>query len=135
MVRATMTVTFLDKTAELLQKIESRQARIGIVGMGYVGLPLALLFSEERFRITGFDIDSRKVDTLNQGGSYIVRIPGTEIQMARQSGFTATADYGQITQMDVVIICVPTPLDEYHEPDLSYITGTVKAIAPHLRQG
>src|SRR5580698_3274627 len=116
-------------------RIENRNARIGIVGMGYVGLPLALLFSEERFVITGFDVDPRKVQTLNQGGSYIVRIPGTEIASARKNGFSATADYGQIAEMDVVIICVPTPLDEYHEPDLSYITGTVKAIAPHLKEG
>ncbi|MGD0367489.1 MAG: nucleotide sugar dehydrogenase [Acidobacteriaceae bacterium] len=130
-----MTVTSLDKTAELLQKIESRQARIGIVGMGYVGLPLALLFSDARFRVTGFDIDSRKVDTLNRGGSYIVRIPGTEIQLARESGFTATADYAQIAAMDVIIICVPTPLNEYHEPDLSYVTGTVSSIAPHVHDG
>jgi UDP-N-acetyl-D-glucosamine dehydrogenase len=127
-------LTSLDKTLELRQRIETRKARIGIVGMGYVGLPLALLFSEERFRVTGFDIDSRKVDKLNQGGSYIVRIPATEIQMAQQSGFTATADYGQIAQMDVVIICVPTPLNEYHEPDLSYVTGTVRSIAPHLHE-
>jgi UDP-N-acetyl-D-glucosamine dehydrogenase len=130
-----MTVTSPEKTAELLQKIDNRQARIGIVGMGYVGLPLALLFSEARFRITGFDIDARKVDTLNKGGSYIVRIPGTEIQLARESGFTATADYAQIDAMDVVIICVPTPLNEYHEPDLSYVTGTVSSIAPHLHDG
>ncbi len=103
--------------------------------MGYVGLPLGLLFSEERFAITGFDIDSSKVATLNRGGSYIVRISEAEIQSAQKNGFTATTDYGLIAQMDVVIICVPTPLDEYHEPDLSYITGTVKAIAPHLREG
>lgn len=135
MVRAMMTVTSLEKTTEILQKIESRQARIGIVGMGYVGLPLALLFSEARFRVTGFDIDSRKVDTLNQGGSYIVRIPGTEIQRARESGFRATSDYAQIAAMDVVIICVPTPLNEYHEPDLSYVTGTVSGIAPHVHDG
>jgi UDP-N-acetyl-D-glucosamine dehydrogenase len=129
-----MSIPLLDRTAEIKHKIETREARIGIVGMGYVGLPLALLFSEERFSITGFDIDSSKVATLNRGGSYIVRISGAEIQSAQKSGFTATADYGLIAQMDVVIICVPTPLDEYHEPDLSYITGTVKAIAPHLKQ-
>jgi UDP-N-acetyl-D-glucosamine dehydrogenase len=130
-----MTIPLLDRTAEVKQKIETRKARIGIVGMGYVGLPLALLFSEERFSITGFDIDASKVATLNRGGSYIVRIPEAEIQSAQKHGFTVTADYGLIAQMDVVIICVPTPLDEYHEPDLSYITGTVKAIAPHLKEG
>jgi UDP-N-acetyl-D-glucosamine dehydrogenase len=128
-------MTSADRTAAILQKIDNRQARIGIVGMGYVGLPLALLFSEARFRVTGFDIDSRKVDTLNQSGSYIVRIPGKEIQLARESGFCATTDYAQIAAMDVVIICVPTPLDEYHAPDLSYVTGTVKSIAPHVHDG
>ena len=127
--------TSADRTASLLQKIENCQARIGIVGMGYVGLPLALLFSEARFRVTGFDIDSRKVDALNQGGSYIVRIPSTEIQLARESGFCATADYAQVAAMDVVIICVPTPLNEHHEPDLSYVAGTVKSIAPHVHDG
>ena len=130
-----MSMTSVDQTTELLQRIQSRQARIGIVGMGYVGLPLALLFSEQRFRVTGFDIDPRKVTTLNHGGTYIVRIPETEIQLAREKGFTATADYSQIAQMDVVIICVPTPLNEYHEPDLSYVTGTVKSIAPHVHEG
>jgi UDP-N-acetyl-D-glucosamine dehydrogenase len=120
---------------KIKQGIEAREARIGIVGMGYVGLPLALLFSEERFAITGFDIDARKVETLNGGGSYIVRIHGAEIQSAQKNGFQATSDYSRIQQMDVVIICVPTPLNEHHEPDLSFITGTVKAMAPYLRQG
>ena len=130
-----MTVVAVDGLHKIIQKIESREARIGIVGMGYVGLPLALLFSEERFAITGFDIDAHKVDTLNRGGSYIVRIPDTDIQLAQKNGFQATADYSGIGKMDVVIICVPTPLNEHHEPDLSFITGTVKAMAPHLRQG
>jgi UDP-N-acetyl-D-glucosamine dehydrogenase len=122
------------KIAETLRSIESRQAKIGIVGMGYVGLPLALLFSEERFAITGFDIDPGKVDTLNRGQSYIVRISPAEIQSAQKNGFSATTDYSLIAQMDVVIICVPTPLTEYHEPDLSFVTGTVRSIAVHLRE-
>jgi UDP-N-acetyl-D-glucosamine dehydrogenase len=120
---------------ELQKKVETRQARIGIVGMGYVGLPLALLFSGERFRVTGFDIDERKVKTLNNGGSYIVRILPDAIQDAQKSGFHATSDYSEIANMDAIIICVPTPLNEYHEPDLSYVTGTVESIAPHLREG
>ncbi len=127
--------TATDRTYFLIEKIEKRQANIGIVGMGYVGLPLALLFSEERFRVTGFDIDGRKVDTLNEGGSYIVRIPSTEIQLARESGFRATVNYSQVAAMDVVIICVPTPLNEHHEPDLSYVTGTVRSIAPYVHEG
>ncbi len=121
--------------AELKQRIESRRARIGIVGMGYVGLPLALLFSDEKFRVTGFDIAEDKVSTLNTGGSYIVRILPDEIQKAQKSGFSATSDYSEIENMDAVIICVPTPLDEYHEPDLSYVTGTVKSLAPHIQDG
>jgi len=129
-------VTTTPSTAtELKSRIESRQARIGIIGMGYVGLPLALLFSEQRFAVTGFDIDRQKVETLNAGGSYIIRIPGTEVQEAQRNGFCATADYSEIAQMDVVIICVPTPLNEYHEPDLSYITGTLRAMAPYVWQG
>src|SRR3974390_50731 len=120
---------------ELKQRIESREARIGIVGMGYVGLPLALLFSAERFRITGFDIAASKVETLNSGGSYIVRILPEHILEAQRSGFRATSDYSEVANMDAVIICVPTPLNEYHEPDLSYVTGTVKSIAPYVREG
>jgi UDP-N-acetyl-D-glucosamine dehydrogenase len=123
------------EAAQFVQKVENRSARIGIIGMGYVGLPLALLFSEERFAVTGFDVDEKKVTALNSGGSYIVRIPGTEIQAAQQHGFHATADYSAIASVDIVIICVPTPLNEYHEPDLSYIRETAKAIAPHLREG
>jgi UDP-N-acetyl-D-glucosamine dehydrogenase len=116
-------------------KIKQRQARIGIIGLGYVGLPLALLYSEQKFRVTGFDVDARKVDTIAKGGSYIFRIAAEEIQAAKAHGFSATADYSQIAEMDAIIICVPTPLNEYHEPDLSFITGTTHSIAPHLRAG
>ena len=121
--------------SELKTKIEQRQARIAVIGMGYVGLPLALLYSEQGFRVTGFDIDERKVSTLNAGGSYIFRITVPEIQRARSQGLSATSDYSQLRQMDAVIICVPTPLNEYHEPDLSYITGTAESIAPNLQPG
>jgi UDP-N-acetyl-D-glucosamine dehydrogenase len=130
-----MTTKAMISLTDLKKKVESRQARIGIVGMGYVGLPLALLFSEERFAVTGFDIEERKVSTLNAGGSYIVRILPASIQQAQKSGFHATTNYAEIAQMDAIIICVPTPLNEYHEPDLSYVTGTVESIAPHLREG
>src|SRR5262245_7787653 len=119
----------------LAEKIEERTAKIGVIGLGYVGLPLALLFSEQKFRITGFDIDQRKVDTLSKGGSYMVRIPETDIQAAQEQGFSATTDYAQISNMDAVIICVPTPLTEHHEPDLSFIQHTAEAVAPHLRAG
>jgi UDP-N-acetyl-D-glucosamine dehydrogenase len=130
-----MTIATESQIAAFRQKIDTREARIGIVGMGYVGLPLALLFSDRRFRVTGFDIEAAKVNTLNAGGSYIVRILPSEIQAAQKAGFRATADYSEIAQMDAVIICVPTPLNEHHEPDLSYVTGTVQSIAPHIHDG
>ena len=103
----------------LKSRIDSHTARVGIIGLGYVGLPLALLYSEQKFPVTGFDIDQNKVETLNKGGSYIFRILADEIQSARGRGFGATSDFTRIGQMDAVIICVPTPLNEYHEPDFS----------------
>ena len=119
---------------QLKRKMETREARIGIVGMGYVGLPLALLFSGERFRVTGFDIAADKVAKLNAGGSYIVRILAESIQEAQKAGFRATSEYSAIAGMDAVIICVPTPLDEHHEPDLSYVRQTVESISPYVRE-
>jgi len=119
----------------LTTKLENRTAKIGVIGLGYVGLPLVLLFSEQDFRVTGFDVDAKKVDIIKRGGSYIVRIPETEIQAAKAKGFTATADYSQIANMDAIIICVPTPLDDHHEPDLSFIEATAEAIVPYLRAG
>jgi UDP-N-acetyl-D-glucosamine dehydrogenase len=116
-------------------KVDARTARIGIVGLGYVGLPLVLLFSEQKFGITGFDIDTSKVESLNTGRSYIVRILPEEINAARGSGFKATTDYAKIADMDAVIICVPTPLNEYREPDMSYIVNTAEAIAPYVHSG
>jgi UDP-N-acetyl-D-glucosamine dehydrogenase len=132
-----MTIQSMPATlfSELKSKIEQKQARVAVIGLGYVGLPLALLYTEEKFSVTGFDIDARKVSTLDQGGSYIFRIPATEIQAAKKKGFSATAEYSRLTEMDAIIICVPTPLNEYHEPDLSFITDTAKSIAPHLRPG
>ena len=122
------TQLFLDKT-------NSRELRVGIIGLGYVGLPLTLLFSEQKFRVTGFDVDEHKVDTLMAGGSYIYRILPEDIAAARASGFSATSDYSHLSEVDAVIICVPTPLNEHHEPDLSYIENTGHAIAPNLRPG
>jgi UDP-N-acetyl-D-glucosamine dehydrogenase len=121
--------------AQLKSNIQQRKARVGIIGLGYVGLPLALLFSDQKFPVTGFDIDQRKVDALAKGESYIYRIAAEEIRAAKANGFTATSDYSRIVEMDAVIICVPTPLNQYHEPDLSFITDTTHAIAPHLQAG
>src|SRR5438105_10532604 len=111
------------------QRTKSRELRVGVIGLGYVGLPLTLLFSEQKFRVTGFDVDRQKIATLNAGGSYIYRIFPEEIVAARSSGFTATTDYAQLSELDAIIICVPTPLSEHHEPDLSYIENTARAIA------
>lgn len=120
---------------ESIAKLQSRTAKVGVIGLGYVGLPIALLFTEEGFRVTGFDIDSTKVDMLTSLRSYICRIPQTEIAVARDRGFQATTDFTGISGMDAIVICVPTPLTGYREPDLSYVTETVKSIAPHLRAG
>src|SRR5215510_758939 len=120
---------------DLRARIEARTAKVGIVGMGYLGLPFALLFSERQFPVTGFDIDPNKVNALNSGKSYIYGIRETEIDTARNKNFAATGDYSRAAEMDAIIICVPTPLDEYREPDLSYIRATAEAIAPHLQAG
>lgn len=120
---------------ELERKIQLHQARIGIVGMGYVGLPLALLFGAEGFTVTGFDIDDQKIAKLDAGDSYIARISPAEIRTARTHGFSATADYSHLRDMDAVIICVPTPLGEFREPDLRYIIATAENIALYLRPG
>jgi UDP-N-acetyl-D-glucosamine dehydrogenase len=120
---------------EAIAKFKSKTASVGVIGLGYVGLPLALLFSEEGFRVTGFDIDSTKIDMLASSRSYICRIPETEIALARDRGFLATTDFTCISKMDAIVICEQTPLSEYHEPDLSFVTETVKSIAPHLQAG
>ncbi len=122
-------------TQEWLNHVQSRTTRIGIIGLGYVGLPLALLFSEERFRVTGFDIDPYKVERLNAGESYIHRIEAGHIQAAHDAGFSATADFSRICEMDAVLICVPTPLHEDHTPDISYVVSTMETISPHIHSG
>src|SRR5947209_7167658 len=104
---AVSTGTALD---EWLTAVDHRTARVGIIGLGYVGLPLTLLFSEEKFRVTGFDIDAQKVATLNAGSSYIHRIEPDHIEAAKRSGFRATSDFAEIARMDAILICVPTPL-------------------------
>ena len=121
--------------SQLKTKIETREAKVGIIGLGYVGLPLSLLYVGQGFSVTGFDIDQRKVDALTEGKSYIYRIAAEEIQEARAKSLLATSQFCQMAEMDAIIICVPTPLNEYQEPDTSFITNTAHAIAPHLRAG
>lgn len=118
-----------------LQNISTRSARVGVIGLGYVGLPLTLLYVGEGFPVTGFDIDPQKVDALAAGKSYIYRIAAEEIQEARSKRFEPTSDFSQLSRMAAIIICVPTPLNEHHEPDLSFISNTAHAIGPHLRAG
>ena len=117
------------------QRLEQRTLTVGVIGLGYVGLPLALLFSEERFRVLGFDVDTNKVEKLNAGQSYIYRIEPEHIQAAQQHGLRATGNFAEIASVDAVLICVPTPLNEHRTPDMSYIVSTMEAIAPHLHAG
>jgi len=130
----TKEISVISKT-DWLNQVHSRTTQIGIIGLGYVGLPLTLLFSEEGFRVTGFDIDASKVERLNAGESYIHRIEPSHIKGAQEAGFTATADFSRIRDMDAVLICVPTPLHEDHTPDMSCVVSTMEAIAPHVRAG
>jgi UDP-N-acetyl-D-glucosamine dehydrogenase len=125
---------------DLLGKINNRQALIGIIGLGYVGLPLVIRFCEVGFQVLGFDTDPRKVDRLNRGESYIEHIPAAKLAPLVQSTqgeakFSATSDLGRLGEPDVLIICVPTPLTEYREPDLRYVENTTRAIALTLRPG
>lgn len=119
----------------LLKKIETKKAVVGIVGMGYVGLPLALRFSEAGFKTLGIDVDAEKVRKLNRGQSYIEHIPSRRIAGAVKAGFSATEDFAKARKADAIIICVPTPLGKHMEPDLTYIISTIEALAPHLRKG
>lgn len=119
----------------ILQSVHNRSAKVGVVGLGYVGLPLAMLFSRAGFAVTGFDVDKTKVNKLNAGSSYIQRILPEEIAQLRESGFSASAEYADIRRMQAIIICVPTPLDEHQGPDLRFIEDTARSLSPHLCVG
>ena len=120
---------------ERLERLKGRTAKIGVIGLGYVGLPLSLLLSGAGFKVTGFDIDEKKVTDLEAGRSYIFRIPQEEIQAARGQGLQATTEFSRLSEMDAIILCVPTPLTEHREPDLSYVENTTRATAPWIREG
>src|ERR1051325_2482585 len=109
----------------LLEALRKKTARVGVIGLGYVGLPLANLFHQKGFQVVGFDIDQRKVDALNAGKSYIGHIPCERVAELMADGrFVPTADFSRIREADTISICVPTPLDDYREPDLSFIEST-----------
>jgi UDP-N-acetyl-D-glucosamine dehydrogenase len=121
--------------AEFLAKLEQRSATIGIVGLGYVGLPLLLRFADAGYKVLGLDVDRSKVDKFNRGRSYIEHISGQRIECARGGGAEASTDFSRAAEADALIICVPTPLNAYREPDLSYVLTTVEALVPHMRTG
>lgn len=121
---------------DLLNKIEQKKAIVGVVGLGYVGLPLLMEFVEKGIKTIGFDIDKRKTDMLNQGKTYIKHIDEKRIKKINDSKiFEATTDFTRLKEVDCVLIAVPTPLTKHREPDMSYIVGTANNIAPHLRAG
>ncbi len=120
---------------KLIEKFSNKTAVIGIYGLGYVGLPLMLRFIEAGFKVVGFDVDEKKVVRLNSGQSYIKHIPGPEIQNAITHGFEATTDFSRTSSLEALILCVPTPLSKYREPDLSYVLNTIDTIIPFLRKG
>ena len=126
----------MSQVEETLEKIEKGSAVVGVVGLGYVGLPLVLGFAERGFHVIGMDIDREKVGAVRAGQSYIEHIPEESIEAAISSGkLEATTDFAEAGRVDALIICVPTPLDEHNEPDLSFVIGTVESLVPYLRPG
>jgi UDP-N-acetyl-D-glucosamine dehydrogenase len=120
---------------ELLDRIGNRKAVVGVIGLGYVGLPLALRYVETGFRVLGFDVDSDKVRQLREGQSYIEHISAERVAAGVRNGLAVTDDFCRAGEPDALIICVPTPLNEHREPDLSFVIGTVESIVSHLRRG
>jgi UDP-N-acetyl-D-glucosamine dehydrogenase len=121
--------------AQLRSRIAERNAVVGVIGLGYVGLPVARAFAAAGFRVLGFDVDPAKVQRLNRGESYIGHIPSDVIATMRRQGFEATAEFVRLNEADAVIICVPTPLTEDQQPDLSFVMSSAEAIARRLRPG
>ncbi len=119
----------------IIDSLENRSAVIGIVGLGYVGLPLALRYAEAGYTVLGFDVDPGKPEKIAQGQSYFKHIPDSRVQSAVEAGFSATTDFSRAGEADALIICVPTPLKEHREPDLSFVTGTMDTLVSHLRPG
>lgn len=121
--------------ADLITAFKQKEATIAVVGLGYVGLPLLLRATEVGFPVIGFDVDQAKIDSLNAGKSYIKHIANNDVALAVSKGFRATIDFSEISKADAIILCVPTPLNKYREPDLSFVTNTTDQIVPFLRKG
>ena len=120
----------------LLEKINNKSAIVGIVGMGYVGLPLGLAFAKKKFNLLGFDLDEKKISFLNRGKGYLKHISEEKIKEAVKSGYLkATSDFSRLKEVDAILICVPTPLTEHREPDMSFVENTARTIAKYLRKG
>jgi UDP-N-acetyl-D-glucosamine dehydrogenase len=120
--------------SDLIDKLKSTKAVIGIVGLGYVGLPLTLRYCEVGYKVVGFDIDQSKVDALKRGESYIEHIAAAGIKKAVANRFDPTSDFSRAREVDALILCVPTPLNRYREPDLSFVLDTTAALIPHLHK-
>lgn len=120
---------------QLIKKIQGNTASVGILGLGYVGLPLALRFAEVGIKVIGFDIDQTKVDAIHASKSYIKHIPDVAVAKGREQGIIATTDLSRAGEVDALILCVPTPLNKYREPDMSFVINTTEALLPYLRPG
>lgn len=120
---------------QITERLSRKEALIGVIGLGYVGLPLLLRFCASGFRVLGFDLDREKVSALKSGDSYISHIDSSEIKIARKKGMSATNDLSASEQCDALILCLPTPLKHNRDPDLSYIIDTMESLAPHLKPG
>ena len=121
--------------SKAIKKFNSKTAVIGILGLGYVGLPLMLRYSEVGYKVIGIDIDEKRVENLNKGISGIEHIANEKITRAKETGFLATTDFSKVSDCDALILCVPTPLNKYREPDLSYVTSTTNSLKAYLRAG
>ncbi len=121
---------------ELLEKINNKTAVVGVIGLGYVGLPLAVEKANAGFKTIGFDVQDEKVRLVNQGHNYIGDVVDSELErLVKEGMLSATSDYGFIKDLDFIAICVPTPLDKYQQPDISYVKSTAIEIAKYLREG
>jgi len=123
------------RVADLIAAFETKRATIGVIGLGYVGVPLALTAAQAGFPVLGFDVNKPRVAKINRGESVIKHIPAEAMAAAIGQRLSATADFSRLAEADAILICVPTPLTRYREPDLSYVVNTAKAIAPRLQPG